>query len=62
MKGRIIGIEPVDYASKKTGEQVKGVRLIIACKSQFQSTPSPRRETAKYHNKSLFIQEKIVIF
>lgn len=34
MKGRIIGIEPVDYASKKTGEQVKGVRLIIACKSQ----------------------------
>ena len=23
----------------------QGVRLIIACKSQFQSTPSPRRET-----------------
>ena len=28
----------------------------------FQSTPSPRRETAKYHNKSPFSQEKIVIF
>lgn len=34
MKGNIIGIEPTDYVSKKTGEAVKGVRLIITCKSQ----------------------------
>lgn len=34
MKGIIIGIEPTDYVSKKTGEVVKGVRLIITCKSQ----------------------------
>jgi len=34
MKGKIIGIEPTDYVSKKTGEAVKGVRLIITCKSQ----------------------------
>lgn len=34
MKGNIIGIEPTDYVSKKTGEVVKGVRLIITCKSQ----------------------------
>ena len=34
MKGNIIGIEPTDYVSKKTGESVKGVRLIITCKSQ----------------------------
>lgn len=33
MKGTIIGFEPVDYVKKDTGEQRKGIRLIITCRS-----------------------------
>lgn len=33
MKGTIIGFEPVDYVKKGTDERVKGVHLIIKCRS-----------------------------
>lgn len=34
MKGKIIGFESVDYKKKDTGAPVKGVRLIITCRSK----------------------------
>lgn len=33
MKGIIVGFEPVDYVSKKTGEPVKGATIYMNCKS-----------------------------
>lgn len=34
MKGILIGYEPVDYVSKKTGEPVKGCNIHFNCKSK----------------------------
>lgn len=34
MKGILVGFEPVDYVSKKTGKQVEGCTLYLNCKSQ----------------------------
>lgn len=33
MKGKIVGIEPVKYTSKKDGREVNGVRLFMTVKS-----------------------------
>ncbi len=33
MKGRIMGFKEVDYPSKRTGKQIKGITLIIAITS-----------------------------
>lgn len=33
MKGTIIGFEPVNYTKRDTGEQVKGITLILTCRS-----------------------------
>lgn len=33
MRGTIIGFEPVDYVKKDTQQPVKGIQLIITCKS-----------------------------
>ncbi len=51
MKGKIVGLEPMNYVSKKTNQEVKGVRLylnyfssdVIGCKTaeEFIGSTSP---------------------
>lgn len=53
MKGIIVGYEPVDYISKKTGEPVKGGTIYMNCKSG---------DVFGFVNKEEFISESSAIF
>ena len=53
MKGIIVGFEPVDYTSKKTGDPVKGATIYMHCKSG---------DAFGYVNKDEFISESSPIY
>lgn len=53
MKGIIVGFEPVDYTSKKTGDPVKGATLYMNCKSG---------DAFGYVNKDEFISQSSPIY
>lgn len=53
MKGIIVGFEPVDYTSKKSGDPVKGATIYMHCKSG---------DAFGYVNKDEYISESSPIY
>lgn len=53
MKGIIVGFEPVDYTSRKSGEPVKGATIYMHCKSG---------DAFGYVNKEEFVSQSSPIY